>query len=284
MSEEQLEQENSILRKTRFLDRNVLKYIIIGLMLSDHLVQLTLPNDNPFYIVARTLARLTGPIMFYFLAEGFNYTKNVKKYLLRLGIFALISHIPFVFFETHQWSPIWIFEGDEQVSAASFFYIPWANQTLAIYNTSVIFTLFLGLLTLTIWKKTKIHVSLKIILTILISYLSFFGDWNYFAILMVLIFYFLKEKPVWMWVTYSAVCLLYYFGIFPIHGIWPITIIPTAKIQHLWRLGALLVIPTMIFFYNGKPGIKSSFNKWFFYIFYPAHLIILGVIFTYFVK
>ncbi len=268
--------------KTRVLNRNVLKYVIIVLMLFDHLVQaIPLTNTNPFYIVARTLARLTGPIMFYFLAEGFSYTKNVKKYLFRLGIFALISHIPFVFFETRQWSPLWVYEGNIQVSAATYFYLPGVDKTLAIFNTSVIFTLFLGLLTLIIWEKSKLHISLKVIFTVLILGISFIGDWNYLGILMVLIFYYLKKKPVWMWLAYIGVCLLYYFGLFPIHGLWPLEIIPVVKVTNLWRLGALLVIPVMIFLYNGKSGKKSNFNKWFFYIFYPTHLILLGVIFAY---
>jgi len=34
------------------------------------------------------IGRLTAPIMWFFIAEGFHYTKNVKKYILRLFIAA----------------------------------------------------------------------------------------------------------------------------------------------------------------------------------------------------
>ena len=34
----------------------------------------------------------TAPIMWFFIAEGYFYTKNLKKYAGRLFFFALISH------------------------------------------------------------------------------------------------------------------------------------------------------------------------------------------------
>ena len=34
----------------------------------------------------------------------------------------------------------------------------------------------------------------------------------------------------------------------------------------------------IVYCYNGKGGSKSAFNKWFFYVFYPLHLIILGIL------
>ncbi|MBO4407961.1 MAG: hypothetical protein J5786_01650 [Clostridiales bacterium] len=40
----------------------------------------------------------------------------------------------------------------------------------------------------------------------------------------------------------------------------------------------LLTIPFIMFCYNGKGGSKSSFNKWFFYIYFPAHMLILALI------
>lgn len=45
----------------------------------------------------------------------------------------------------------------------------------------------------------------------------------------------------------------------------------------LFQLGIFLVIPLIQYCYNGEGGSKKPFHKWFFYVFYPLHLLVLGV-------
>lgn len=43
--------------------------------------------------------------------------------------------------------------------------------------------------------------------------------------------------------------------------------------------GIFLSAVCIIYLYNGQQGKKHrTFSKWFFYIFYPAHLLILGLL------
>ena len=62
-------------------------------MTIDHVTDLFYPSfpAQPLPIALHVIGRLTAPIMWFFIAEGYHYTHNIKKYLLRLGIFAVIS-------------------------------------------------------------------------------------------------------------------------------------------------------------------------------------------------
>lgn len=68
-----------------------LKMIAIVTMLIDHIGHVFFPELT----VLRIIGRISFPIFAYLLVEGFFYTKNLKKYMLRLGIFALLSEIPY---------------------------------------------------------------------------------------------------------------------------------------------------------------------------------------------
>ena len=85
--------------RTGFLNRNQLKYLVIAAMLIDHIAWAFVPTASLLGQAMHIVGRLTGPTMAYMLAEGYHYTRNVKKYALRLGIFAVISWLPFSYFE-----------------------------------------------------------------------------------------------------------------------------------------------------------------------------------------
>lgn len=78
---------------------NHLKVIAIIAMTIDHAADLLYPGfpAKPGAIALHLIGRLTAPIMWFFVCEGYHYTRNVKKYMLRLFIFAVISHFAYCF-------------------------------------------------------------------------------------------------------------------------------------------------------------------------------------------
>ena len=81
------------------LNSNHLKFIAITAMTIDHIADLLFPCflANPIAIVLHIIGRITAPIMWFFICEGFHYTHNLKKYIARMAIFAVISHFAYCF-------------------------------------------------------------------------------------------------------------------------------------------------------------------------------------------
>lgn len=157
---------------SRGLTSNELKLIAIIAMLIDHIAIVLVQNQSILGQVMHAIGRITMPIMCYFIAEGYYKTRNVKKYALRLLVFEIISHYSFFFFVTG-------------VAPISF----GENIKIQIqFPTSVIFTLFLGLVALMLWNNDKIKKYMKLIIIFVICIISTVGDWGYVAIVMILIF------------------------------------------------------------------------------------------------
>ena len=70
--------------KMRKLNRNQMKYLAITAMLIDHIAAVYVPVDTAAGQLMRFVGCLTGPVMAFFLAEGYRYTRDHRKYGLRL--------------------------------------------------------------------------------------------------------------------------------------------------------------------------------------------------------
>ena len=130
------------------------------------------PNmqNNIVPIILHVIGRLTAPIMFFFICEGYHYTKNLKKYITRLFIFAIISHFAYCF-------------------AFGINYIPFT--TGSVFNqTSIMWSLAWAVVALYIANgNNKLKEYQKWILVILINVIAFPADFSSIAVMSILSMY-----------------------------------------------------------------------------------------------
>lgn len=240
------------------LDSNMIKLIAIVAMTADHIAWMLFPG-YPSGIVPITLhivGRVTCPIMCYFIAEGYHYTKDINKYTFRLFLFAFISHFAYVFASASFADPR---------SFIPFYYGDVLNQT------SVMWSLAWGLVMLRVVDSRRIrHSAVKILLVVLICLVSFPSDWSCIASLCILAFGTnrgnFKLQMRWMVFYVAIYSAVYFFALDKLYG--------------LMQMAVVLAIPILMM-YNGQRGRNRRVNKimkWAFYIYYPLHLTIIGAI------
>jgi hypothetical protein len=230
----------------KLLTTNKLKIIATVTMFCDHFVSVFLPHDELLSLLFRLLGRTAAPIFCFFIAQGFHYTSNRRKYTIRLLVLALLSHLPY-----------------NSAFAYSFF-----------QATSVIWPLALGLIALDAFKNEKIHIVFKLAIVAACCALAYRANWNFIAVLWILMFGLFHGNIKKQIFSFSVIGLFYLainFNFVPyinrpgfFHEQFP----------QWFQLGIFLTIPLLLMF-NGNLGKKSRFMTWFFYVFYPGHLILL---------
>lgn len=79
----------------QILSRDFIKYIAMFTMLLNHAGHVFLTRGTLLYEILEDIGFFTAPVMCFFLAEGYDYTRSRVKYGLRLFLFAILSQIPF---------------------------------------------------------------------------------------------------------------------------------------------------------------------------------------------
>lgn len=188
------------------------------------------------YDILRIIGRTAFPLFCFLLVEGFLHTRSIKKYAARLLLFAVMSEVPF---------------------DLAFFDSVWSIQM-----QNVFFTLLFGVLAM--WSmhqsekmqaregvKTKWYVAAGWIGAVLCIWAAHVlqTDYGAMGVVLILVLYVLRQDRMLSCVAgYGAICF--------VGG-------------ELWCFPAFLLIP----WYNGKKGKN---NKYFFYVFYPAHILLLA--------
>lgn len=224
------------------LSAYALKTIAIIAMVVDHVAVAFVPSGSALWQVMRGIGRLTAPIMMFFLAEGYHHTRNVNKYAMRLGVFALVSHFPFFYFNFGRW--------------------PVSGGRLWLSPTSVIYTLFICLIALMVWNDESLKPTLKAILLAILCVAATPGDWGVFAVLSVLAFGAYRGDFKKQALAYCIIVAVF--------------LVLQGQVSMPFVYAKFLAI-TLLRQYNGTLG-GSKRSKWFFYVFYPLHLLVLGLL------
>lgn len=203
------------------------------------------------------LGRLAFPIFAFMIVEGYHHTSNLRRYLRRLLIAAVISEIPF-----------------NLMSGGVPFYPLHQN---------VLWTFLLALLLICmierVKRKEKIWLTVlawvaAVILGFLLGFLTMV-DYYGGGVLMVLSFHLFRGRRWWHFA--GQLGCLYYLNVELLGGFGYVLNLFGQEI-FLARQGLALLALLPIWLYQGEQGHHSKRFQTFCYAFYPAHMLILAVI------
>lgn len=299
-----------------------IKVIAIVTMLIDHcgavfverelaLIKATVPNyeGDPTYValnitdgIMRSIGRIAFPLFIFLLIQGFMHTRNRLKYAIRLGLFALISEVPFdmafrntYFTMSYQNVFFTLFLGFLFMCVADFIYkkhiAPWLGYVSIVLN-SVFIGFFCVMIVNTI-GYTKFNTTPFANLGALVAVAVFA------AITVIVEILVCRKKPfeelsrLALSIT-VLILLMFVAGLlytdYNVGGVLAIAVayacresktktIVGAVITLALTCGFIEAVAIVDYFivakYNGERG-KSM--KYFFYAFYPCHLLIIALI------
>lgn len=221
------------------LNRNQIKYLVCAAMVLDHIAWAFVGARSTAGQLMLFFGNLTGPVMAYFLAEGYAHTRDVGKYSMRLFLFSLVSWPVYSFFICGHW--------------------------LSVYF-SVFTTLWLGLLAIRIKDRLNAPEWIKALLIILLCIFSILCDWPVYDVLLPLLMFIYRDRTEEKWRAFAMLTVCYIALMMYLGG---------GLRANLYQLGKLLPYFLLKYCYNGEQGSKHPFHKWFFYVFYPLQFAVI---------
>jgi hypothetical protein len=188
------------------------------------------------------IGRIAFPIFAFQISEGYIHTKNLKKYLSKLFLFAIISQVPYMLF---------------------------TSIMTDVTTLNVMFTLFWGLLTITIIDKAKNkYLAPFILLLFALLAEALHTDYGAYGIIVIIVFYVFKKNPLLRTLAFTTVVICHYAVEYLQHHIFAYIL-----------LGLFAISPIILInFYNEKQGKKT---KYFLYWFYPVHMLLILLLYKF---
>lgn len=241
--------DNRVRLETTSMSLHVMAMVF---MLCDHLWGTVIPGSDWLTCIGR----ISFPIFAFLIVEGYFHTRNLKKYVLRILLFAVVSEIPF------------------NLAMGSSILYPVHQNVLWTYLIAI------GLIYLNekVGEKSLLIRALVGCLTVIMGFvlgLLTMVDFYHAGVLTVLTFYFFRQKKWWSYIG-QFVCL-WYINTELLGGLgYEISIFGETYFFLRQGLALLALIP--IWLYKGRQGYHSKALQYTYYAFYPVHLLILGMI------
>lgn len=255
--------------KQKGISQETLKLIACITMLIDHIgatlvaiLFVRYPVGGPAFLwlkelhrSMRIIGRIAFPIYCFLLVEGAYRTRDPKKYALRLFIGLLLSEIPFDL----AFSPAWM-EYDWKITTPLLGFNPEFN--------SVMMTLLLGFGMLMCMKHAKGFWRGAVILPFYILAEALYTDYAGMGILLIAVFALTRGTAHGKLLCFLGCAALFCSGMkdWQVFGIRINTEV----------FALLALIP--IFRYDGRKLTYSKAVQWGFYLFYPAHILLLALL------
>lgn len=208
--------------------REILKVTAIVTMTIDHISNILYPDTLFLHIIGR----LSFPLFAYLIALGIESTKKPKKYMMTLLSFALISQIPYFL----------------------------AFEIQPFERLNILFTLFLGALTIYFFNKRSLLTFVPVLLSIFLM-----TEGTYYVVLTVVCMKILKSNPKLGFLALFALNLQ--FLLIPDTQVLSLFAVPLILLHVKNWLKKEILIPENSFYY--------SLRKYAFYAYYPLHLALL---------
>lgn len=230
------------MQRKKGLNGNALKLLAVIAMICQHATIIFIPDTSLWYYPLFCFGMITAPIMCFFIAEGYYHTHDLKKYLGRLLLGALLSHVPHALACGFPVGEFWRY-------------------------TSVMWSLFLGLAALTVYERKEISLLWRVIFVGVCCVLAYPGNWNFVAVIWIWGFGVFREEPLKKWGVFLAGVAIHValFFVVQTNGT-------------LWTRFAVLAAIPLLLLYNGQRGRKDKWFQWGYYFIYPVHFIVLYII------
>ena len=225
------------------MNREQIKLIAIAVMTVNHTAIALVPPQSILYTIMTDIGYLTAVTMCYLLVEGYYHTRSKMAYMQRLGVSAIISQVPYML-------------------------------ALGFRQLNMLFTLFLCFLVLLVMDKVKQRV-LKIPAVVILFCCSFFCDWAFKAVLFTVFFNLAYQRQESLVIPFSAAFMVQFcLSLYAYQAAFPAG---QALLLSLFSSAGIVVSGYLIIRkYNGKRSEKHKMVwKWFFYLYYPFHLMLL---------